>query len=220
MSEFVKQAFVHVEGMASQVEKGYYDLVDSNGAVLLPQFWEDLVEPGARVTMRMWSESEILEKQASEALLEEIPEETLEEVSSGISQEISEKISHEPSEEISGKVSEETPEDIPKENLEENSRPISDPSGRIDSKQAPDEDSQETPKEMYEQPDRDPLPATFEQVSEPVLQPTSTSDIPKSPAQVYPRDSISKSSFSVSAPNLVKFADWGKRKLKKHGYFG
>jgi hypothetical protein len=40
------------------VADGHYDIVGPNGAIILPQVWETLVEPGWAITMYMWPMAE------------------------------------------------------------------------------------------------------------------------------------------------------------------
>jgi hypothetical protein len=50
----VKESFLHVDMLRSQVFDGHYDIVGPQGEIVLPQVWEDLVEPGWHMTMHMW----------------------------------------------------------------------------------------------------------------------------------------------------------------------
>jgi len=52
------QAFLHIEGLGERVSKGEYDLINSDGAVVLPQLWESFVEPDMAITIRMWPKDE------------------------------------------------------------------------------------------------------------------------------------------------------------------
>lgn len=36
------------------VQEGHFDLIDSNGAIMLPSLWTSLIKPGESITMHMW----------------------------------------------------------------------------------------------------------------------------------------------------------------------
>lgn len=59
MEDLIKQAFVHVEVIGPQVQEGRYDLIDSEGKVILPSLWSVSIKPGETVSMRMWPENKI-----------------------------------------------------------------------------------------------------------------------------------------------------------------
>ncbi|KAM3067344.1 hypothetical protein ACMFMF_009837 [Clarireedia jacksonii] len=54
IEELIKQAFLHVEILGPHVNEGHYDLMNPAGEVILPQLWEDHVEPGWSISMSMW----------------------------------------------------------------------------------------------------------------------------------------------------------------------
>jgi hypothetical protein len=54
MEELIKQAFLHVEVIGPQVQKGYYDLIAPDGGIILPTVWEKVVQPDLSITMQMW----------------------------------------------------------------------------------------------------------------------------------------------------------------------
>ncbi|KAJ5288962.1 hypothetical protein N7478_001992 [Penicillium angulare] len=54
MEDLIKQAFLHIEVIGPHVNKGHYDLVGPNGDIILPQVWDDVVEPDWTITMHMW----------------------------------------------------------------------------------------------------------------------------------------------------------------------
>ena len=54
MNSLVKQAFDHDKPPYPQIAKGHYDFLSPGGDVLLPGTWESSVEPGGKVTIRMW----------------------------------------------------------------------------------------------------------------------------------------------------------------------
>ncbi|PQE05338.1 kinetoplast-associated KAP protein [Rutstroemia sp. NJR-2017a BVV2] len=54
IEELIKQAFLHVEIIGRHVQEGHYDLMNPAGEVILPQVWEDHVEPGWSISMSMW----------------------------------------------------------------------------------------------------------------------------------------------------------------------
>ena len=54
MEELIRQAFLHVDVLGPHVAQGHYDLVNSDGEIILPQVWEAMVEPGWEISMQMW----------------------------------------------------------------------------------------------------------------------------------------------------------------------
>ncbi|PQE06801.1 kinetoplast-associated KAP protein [Rutstroemia sp. NJR-2017a BBW] len=54
IEELIRQAFFHVEIIGRHVQEGHYDLMNPAGEVILPQVWEDHVEPGWSISMSMW----------------------------------------------------------------------------------------------------------------------------------------------------------------------
>jgi hypothetical protein len=66
IEELIRQSFLHVEGIGPRVADGRYDLVGPNGAIVLPQVWEELIQPDWTVTMHMWPLSEIVESTKKE----------------------------------------------------------------------------------------------------------------------------------------------------------
>ncbi|PSN75115.1 hypothetical protein BS50DRAFT_478707 [Corynespora cassiicola Philippines] len=60
IEDLIKQAFLHVEVLGPHVLEGHYDLVASDGEIILPQVWETMIEPGMAVTMHMWPMPESL----------------------------------------------------------------------------------------------------------------------------------------------------------------
>lgn len=54
MEELIRQAFLHVDILGPHVHQGHYDLVGSDGEIILPHVWDTLVEPNMDITMHMW----------------------------------------------------------------------------------------------------------------------------------------------------------------------
>ncbi|KAF0329334.1 hypothetical protein GQ607_003283 [Colletotrichum asianum] len=54
MEEIVKQAFLHVDIVGPHVQEGRYDLIGSDGRIILPILWEKAIKPGEIIEMRMW----------------------------------------------------------------------------------------------------------------------------------------------------------------------
>ncbi|KAG6361238.1 hypothetical protein INS49_009462 [Diaporthe citri] len=52
----IKQAFINVDVIGPLVSEGHYDLLDSEGQVILPVVWDRTIKPGASVSMRMWED--------------------------------------------------------------------------------------------------------------------------------------------------------------------
>ncbi|KAK5708837.1 hypothetical protein LTR17_020324 [Elasticomyces elasticus] len=60
MELLIKQAFMPVprDFLSEHVHKGHYDLIGSDGQIMLPQLWDTIIRPGEEVKMHMWSFSE------------------------------------------------------------------------------------------------------------------------------------------------------------------
>ncbi|TGO47768.1 hypothetical protein BCON_0264g00050 [Botryotinia convoluta] len=54
ISELIKAAFLHVEIIGPHVSEGHYDIMNPAGEVILPQLWQDHVQPGWEISMSMW----------------------------------------------------------------------------------------------------------------------------------------------------------------------
>ncbi|RYC58064.1 hypothetical protein CHU98_g8144 [Xylaria longipes] len=54
MKELIEAAFLHVEVIGSEVREGHYDLVGPDGTIILPQTWEEIIQPGWNISMQMW----------------------------------------------------------------------------------------------------------------------------------------------------------------------
>ncbi|KAF7904787.1 hypothetical protein EAF00_002121 [Botryotinia globosa] len=54
ISELIKAAFLHVEIIGPHVNEGHYDIMNPAGEVILPQLWQDHVQPGWEISMSMW----------------------------------------------------------------------------------------------------------------------------------------------------------------------
>ncbi|RKF53295.1 hypothetical protein GcC1_222001 [Golovinomyces cichoracearum] len=52
--ELIKQAFANVPLVGPQVSAEQYELLDSNGEIIIPQAWESTIEPDQSITMRLW----------------------------------------------------------------------------------------------------------------------------------------------------------------------
>ena len=55
MQTLVRQSFLPVETLRPYVVDGRYDLLDSDGAIILPQVWDSVIEPGRTIEMHLWS---------------------------------------------------------------------------------------------------------------------------------------------------------------------
>ena len=54
MSKLIAEAFSFVDVLGPHVAEGHYDLVSSDGYIILPSLWHVMVQPGWTVTMHMW----------------------------------------------------------------------------------------------------------------------------------------------------------------------
>ncbi|KAI1075627.1 hypothetical protein F5B20DRAFT_374991 [Whalleya microplaca] len=53
METIIKEAFRNVDDLGPEVEAGHYDLLGPNGEVILPQIWQEVIEPGWAISMQM-----------------------------------------------------------------------------------------------------------------------------------------------------------------------
>lgn len=54
MKGLIDAAFLHVDGLGSQVNKAHYDLINEEGKIVLPEVYEQLVKPGTSISQHMW----------------------------------------------------------------------------------------------------------------------------------------------------------------------
>lgn len=59
MEDLIKQALHHVDSVGPHVLEGRYDLLDSEGQVILPSTWAATIKPGASVSMLMWPQEKL-----------------------------------------------------------------------------------------------------------------------------------------------------------------
>lgn len=59
MEDLIKRAFLHVEPIGRQVQRGEFDLVRSNGELISPENWEQVIQPGWEVKMLLWSPGDL-----------------------------------------------------------------------------------------------------------------------------------------------------------------
>ena len=54
MEDLINQAFAHVENLSEHVRHGSYDLLGPDDEIIMPQYWESMVEPDMHITMKLW----------------------------------------------------------------------------------------------------------------------------------------------------------------------
>jgi hypothetical protein len=54
MEELIYQAFLKVSNIGPHVSERHYDLMGPNGDIILPQLWEEVIEPDMEIVMYMW----------------------------------------------------------------------------------------------------------------------------------------------------------------------
>lgn len=221
MEEHLRQVFIISKTIGPQIAQSRFYILGPDGDIILPQFWDMLVEPDWNVTLDIWPISEPQERQyveltsetlskpisksdtAIEAISEELPESFLEETIKTIPEEIFGEtcIAVESNLET---TADETQDKVGDEGtLTEISKEMSE--------RAPDAVS-----ELYSDmpPDK-----TSEATSESTSIQESISDVPGSELTNQQAIKTSKKSLSQYAPpKLAEFANWSKRKLKKHSH--
>lgn len=53
MEDLINQGFLRIEVIGPHMAEGHYDLVGPDGEVILPQVWENIIEPDWTVTMHI-----------------------------------------------------------------------------------------------------------------------------------------------------------------------
>ena len=54
MHNLISQAFHHIDNMSKLVYEGQFDLLNSDGEIIMPTYWDQVIEPGFSITMIMW----------------------------------------------------------------------------------------------------------------------------------------------------------------------
>ncbi|KAJ9602262.1 hypothetical protein H2200_013117 [Cladophialophora chaetospira] len=54
MEGLINQAFQHIDNLADHVMAGRYDLIGPDKEIIMPNYWESIVEPDMHITMMMW----------------------------------------------------------------------------------------------------------------------------------------------------------------------
>ncbi|KAJ4389384.1 hypothetical protein N0V93_006852 [Gnomoniopsis smithogilvyi] len=54
MEGLINQAFVHIDSVGPHVLEGHYDLEGPEGELILKEIWDNTVQPGWQITMKMW----------------------------------------------------------------------------------------------------------------------------------------------------------------------
>ncbi|KAK4899643.1 hypothetical protein LTR27_002909 [Elasticomyces elasticus] len=72
MELLIKQAFMPVarDFLSEHVHKGHYDLIGSDGQIILPRVWNTMIRPGEEVTMHMWPMPEREERNLNEDVVD------------------------------------------------------------------------------------------------------------------------------------------------------
>ncbi|KAK3644383.1 hypothetical protein LTR56_009635 [Elasticomyces elasticus] len=72
MELLIKQAFMPVarDFLSEHVHEGHYDLIGSDGQIILPQVWNTMIRPGEEVTMHMWPMPEREERNLNKDVVE------------------------------------------------------------------------------------------------------------------------------------------------------
>lgn len=60
MEGLIKRAFLDVEVLGPQVQRGEFNLIGPNGNLLIPRTWEKDIQPGFEVTMVLWPDNDYM----------------------------------------------------------------------------------------------------------------------------------------------------------------
>jgi hypothetical protein len=65
MEGLIKQAFMQIDGLGELVRMGHYDLTGPDGEIILPQVWENMVQPDWEIEMHIWPQPDEEEEKKS-----------------------------------------------------------------------------------------------------------------------------------------------------------
>lgn len=65
MEGLIIQAFQHIEDLGEHVINGRYDLIGPDKDIIMPQYWDHIIQPDMHITMMLWP---LPEKPAPEPL--------------------------------------------------------------------------------------------------------------------------------------------------------
>lgn len=68
METLIKQAFMQIDDIGDHVRQGHYDLTGPDGEIILPQVWENMVQPDWEIEMHMWPLPEKEKKKGKHAV--------------------------------------------------------------------------------------------------------------------------------------------------------
>ncbi|KAI9662326.1 MAG: hypothetical protein M1821_008493 [Bathelium mastoideum] len=54
VANLISEACSHIDAIGEHVNEGRYDLFDPEGYLILPSVWEDTIQPGWEISMRIW----------------------------------------------------------------------------------------------------------------------------------------------------------------------
>ncbi|RMD43959.1 hypothetical protein DV735_g1167, partial [Chaetothyriales sp. CBS 134920] len=54
MEGLINQAFQHIDNLAEHVHSGHYDLLGPDKEIIMPQYWNQTIEPDMHITMMLW----------------------------------------------------------------------------------------------------------------------------------------------------------------------
>jgi len=54
MESLIKQAFMQIDEIGDHVRSGHYDLTGPDNEIILPQVWENMIQPDWEIEMHMW----------------------------------------------------------------------------------------------------------------------------------------------------------------------
>ena len=214
MEEHLRQVFIISKTIGPQIAQGRFYILGPDGDIILPQFWDMLVEPDWNVTLEMWA-PESPERENVDITWETISTPNSE---SGTNPEA---VSEEPQE-----ITETIPEEVLAETsiaVESNSGPIVDEiHDEIGNDGAITRHSEaisgSTPDAVSEEKSDISQDKTPEAGSEPVPTQESIPDVRSSELADKQVDKTPRDYLSQYAPKLAGFAGWSKRKLKKHSH--
>lgn len=54
MENLIIQAFQHIEDLGEHVINGRYDLIGPDKDIIMPQYWDYIIQPDMHITMMLW----------------------------------------------------------------------------------------------------------------------------------------------------------------------
>ncbi|KAI1073919.1 hypothetical protein F5B20DRAFT_565553 [Whalleya microplaca] len=75
MVDLIEQSSHRIEIIGPLIKAGHYDLIAPDGSTILPSVWEQCIEPGWLVSMRLWKDADDAKREEEYTLRKKVMEE-------------------------------------------------------------------------------------------------------------------------------------------------